>query len=214
MAAATASAGTILRMRLTAGGADPASTFLRKSVSTIPAQTLTNRIESLRNSRRSESWIESRANLLAEYPAAQGSATRPATEPMLTITPPPRCFITGITSWDSARGASTLTSSRRENNDMGVSLGCAYRPTPALFTRVSIPPYSSSVRANAVSRDCSLVTSPGMVRTSSPARRTRSESGRASTDTRHPAARNRRTQATPIPEEPPVIRTTRPRLPI
>lgn len=70
-----------------------------------------------------ESSIQWTAHLVEQYITAHGRETFPPTDPTFTMTPDFCRFITGITNWDKAKGAKTLTSNIRFDISVSTSLG-------------------------------------------------------------------------------------------
>src|SRR3954447_9585467 len=62
-------------------------------------------------------------------------------EPTLTIEPPPALIIDEATAFDIRHSPATLTSKTSANSSSGTSSDGRWKHTPALFTKMSIPPY-------------------------------------------------------------------------
>src|SRR5438094_144321 len=139
----------------------------------------------------------------------------PPTVVTLTIRPPPRRFMCGITS--RQRRTAAISFSSRSSCQVA-SLTCskpAAAEVPALFTSTSTPPQRARVAATNASTCSGRVTSAGIASTSAPVSRrtwsaTRSSSSlrRAQVATRAPERAKRSTQARPRPSLPPVTITT------
>src|SRR6266516_520784 len=149
-------------------------------------------------------------HFVAAYAALPGRAVRPATEEMLTRSPPPersRSRKTSVVVMAPSRFTSTifLASSRWSPPNGPSSI------TPALLTRTSTLPNSRSTTSAAATIEARSVTSAtiGNARPpSSPASVSMRSERRASNATRYPLPTNARAVASPIPEDAPVMTAT------
>src|SRR5262249_55049913 len=108
-----------------------------------------------------------RACLDAEYIAHQGRLTQEQIDSMLITAPDCLWRICGSTSRVSATAAQRLTANIRSSLRDELSDALAYKPTPALLTRISTGPRFLTVAATASRRTASSVTSP-IVHSASP----------------------------------------------
>src|SRR4029077_1895383 len=135
---------------------------------------------------------------------------RPATEAMLTIAPPPRFFMCGMTAWVPLKGPRRLTAMMRSQSAACIVAIVCRVIVPAALTKTSMPPSRAAMSVarrrkagpSATSRACPVAVMPNSAATRSAAAPSRSMPA-----TRAPAAANPRTQAAPIPLPPPVTRT-------
>src|SRR5438874_12513030 len=70
---------------------------------------------------------------------------RPATEAILTIAPPPRCFICGITACVPLKGPRRLTAMIRSQSAVGIAAIVWRVIVPAELTRISMPPARAAI---------------------------------------------------------------------
>src|SRR5215207_8018973 len=138
---------------------------------------------------------------------------RPATEATLTIAPPPRLFMCGITAWVPLNGPRRLTAMMRSQSATGIAAIVCRVIVPAELTSTSMPPsltaISSARRAKA-SPSATSSACPAAPPPISAATRCAASPSRSITATRAPAAANTRALAAPMPLPPPVTRTVFP----
>ena len=141
-------------------------------------------------------------------------ALRPATELMFTMAPRPRSSMCGTVSRTSSNGDEMLKWNECSRSATVVSSNGRDTDPPALFTTMSMPPSSSTVRCTSAARKPRSLTSPGTPRARRPcastdsATRATSSAVRAVTTTSAPACANSSAVAAPIPLPPPVTIAT------
>src|SRR2546423_275310 len=151
-------------------------------------------------------------SLLINTPPSTG-LRRPATEAILTIAPPPRCFICGITACVPLKGPRRLTAMIRSQSALGIAAIVWRVIVPAELIRISMPP----ARA-AISEASRLNASPSATSSASPvppppisdAPFAAASPSRSMTATRAPALARARQLAAPMPLPPPVTSATLP----
>src|SRR5712671_2645138 len=137
----------------------------------------------------------------------------PATEAMLTIAPPPRLRICGMTAWVPLNGPRRLTAMTRSQSATGIAAIVCRVIVPAELTSTSIPPATAAIsdasRAkaapSATSSACPVAPPPISAATFAAA-----SPSRSITATRAPALAKARLLAAPMPLPPPVTSTILP----
>src|ERR1044072_5747777 len=130
---------------------------------------------------------------------------------MLTIEPPPACFIAGIAALQPRKVPSPLMSLTRRYSARLQSSIELRTPTPAAFRRPCRPPNFSTVAETALFHAASSVTSSGTKSAASPSSAARARplaSSRSASTALPPSRTTSRAVAAPIPEAPPLKRTT------
>eukprot|EP00966_Prymnesium_polylepis_P329907 7385588-Prymnesium_polylepis.1 len=159
----------------------------------------------------------STANFEATYVPICGRPTLPARLDTLMMWPPPcRSIACRMTDAETMRMETTLRSSRARNALASCLCSGAFAPEPpALFSRMSTPPISSTRDVTASSTDASDVTSHSCILTGVATPRaaasatTDSSSSRllARTATTAPSSAHSSASARPMPRPPPVTTT-------
>src|SRR4028119_2310863 len=112
----------------------------RRSVATLPGWTVVTLRPVPAVSRRSPFERASTKNLLAEYTARPGKATRPASEEMVTMCPRPRPSILGSTAPTQFSAPLQLTSTVRSHSSARPFFMRVEYMTPARSARAPPPP--------------------------------------------------------------------------
>src|SRR5438552_1693056 len=132
---------------------------------------------------------------------------RPATEAILTIAPPPRCFICGITACVPLKGPRRLTAMIRSQSALGISAIVWRVIVPAELTRISMPPAraviseASRLKASPSATSSAWPVAPPPI---SDATFAAASPSRSMTATRAPDLARARQLAAPMPLPPPV----------
>src|SRR3954471_10901026 len=145
--------------------------------------------------------------LLAVYAAIRADPTLPATDAITTTRPKPASVIAGSARRRHRNGAVRLRSSIRCQSSSVVRTNGADIDAPALTTRTSTGPHSSSTRTNAASGAAGSSRSAGTTSASAGSVSATARSASASRDTsatRCPACERASAQAAPMPFEAPV----------
>src|SRR6185437_15580456 len=211
MPAATSSAVTsrpigclACRAARSAAGSSAASRSLpTHGVSAVPGLTQLTRIPSWMWSAAIASVSERTAPFVAEYSARCGRPAVAATLQKLTIAACADARRYGSAARVTRTIPTTLTSYTRCHSSSGLSATVPAAPTPALFTRMSMPPRLWAAASTAARTDASSVTSALSPRNSS-------VGFRSSAATRAPRAASSRAAASPIPDPPPVTTAASP----
>src|SRR5713101_3461310 len=139
--------------------------------------------------------------------------TKPETDEMFTMAPPPACSIIGIACFMPRKTPLALTSIRRSHADVLSVSGSKVPLMPALLTRTSSLPKSLRVASIAFCQAGSLVTSRWTKRPAPPrlsATRRPSASSTSATTTFAPSLAKMTASLWPMPLAPPVISATFP----
>src|SRR5262245_33987585 len=130
---------------------------------------------------------------------------------MLTIEPPPDCFMAGIALLQPRKVPSELMSlTRRYSSRLQSSIELR-TPTPAAFRRPCRPPKLSTVVATAFRQAGSSVTSSGTKRAALPSSAASVRpllSSRSASTALPPSRSTRRAVSAPMPDAPPLTSTT------